>query len=36
VESPPGKGTHLTVELPVASPDHSVNRTILPLARSVT
>ena len=36
VESPPGQGTRFTVELPVAEPDHSVNRTISPLAKSVT
>ena len=35
VESPPGQGTCFTVELPVAEPGHSVNRTISPLARSV-
>ena len=36
VESPPGQGTRLTVALPVAATDHNVNRTISPLANSVT
>jgi len=36
VKSPPGKGTRLTVALPVAATDHNVNRTISPLANSVT
>jgi PAS domain S-box-containing protein len=36
VESLPGKGTRLTVALPVAAPDHKVNRTTSPLAKSVT
>jgi signal transduction histidine kinase len=35
VESPPGQGTRFTVELPVAEPGQSVNRTISPLAKSV-
>ena len=36
VESPPGQGTHLMVELPMAAPGHNVNRTMSPLAKSVT
>jgi len=35
MDSPPGQGTCLTVELPVAAADHTVNRTISPLAKSV-